>query len=144
MKKRVLLALVLCMVEAMLCVGVVGCGASEPVEEQETQEETTDDEEEAVETEAEEQATVEPTKTPEPTPEPTPEAVEEEKDAFDSDEAIADGANLEKKDDAKVDSKTEATDEVTEVERYYVEDCGQDTGYWVVKYSDGHEEYIEE
>ena len=140
MKKRVLLALVLCMVEAMLCVGVVGCGASEPVAEQETLEEATDNEEENVEAEAEVQATVEPTQTPEP----TPESVEEEKDAFDSDEAIADGANLEEKDDKKADSKTEATDEVTEVERYYVEDCGQDTGYWVVKYSDGHEEYIEE
>ena len=33
--------------------------------------------------------------------------------------------------------------EVTEIGRRYVEDCGMDTGYWIIYYSDGHEEYID-
>jgi len=150
MKKRVIMVLALGLVEAMLCMSVTGCGASEPVEEAETTESTEDSETTKTEEASEEpSATVEPTKTPEPSPSPEAETVEEEKDAFDTPEAIADGANDTKKEETKKDDSTKATSEnatdaVTEVDRYYVEDCGQDTGYWVVKYSDGHEEYIEE
>lgn len=32
----------------------------------------------------------------------------------------------------------------TEISRVYMEDCGMDTGYWVVTYSDGTVEYIDE
>lgn len=35
-------------------------------------------------------------------------------------------------------------DTVTEVSRVYIEDCGQDTGYWEITYSDGHVEHVEE
>lgn len=31
-----------------------------------------------------------------------------------------------------------------EIGRVYMEDCGQDTGYWVVTYSDGSVEYIDD
>ncbi len=32
----------------------------------------------------------------------------------------------------------------TEVSRVYMEDCGSDTGYWMITYSDGSVEYIDE
>ena len=32
----------------------------------------------------------------------------------------------------------------TEVSRVFIEDCGSDTGYWEVTYSDGSIEYIDE
>ena len=35
-------------------------------------------------------------------------------------------------------------EEVTEVSRVWIEDCGQDSGYWEVTYSDGSVQYIEE
>lgn len=34
--------------------------------------------------------------------------------------------------------------QVTEVSRRYIEDCGSDSGYWEITYSDGHVEYIED
>lgn len=33
---------------------------------------------------------------------------------------------------------------VTEVSRIYMEDCGSDSGYWVITYSDGHVEYVDD
>lgn len=33
---------------------------------------------------------------------------------------------------------------VTEVNRIYMEDCGSDSGYWVITYSDGHVEYVDD
>ena len=33
---------------------------------------------------------------------------------------------------------------ITEVNRRYIEDCGSDSGYWEITYSDGHVEYVEE
>lgn len=33
---------------------------------------------------------------------------------------------------------------VTEVSRVYIEDCGLDTGYWEITYSDGHVEHIDD
>lgn len=35
-------------------------------------------------------------------------------------------------------------DLVTEVSRSYIEDCGSDSGYWEIIYSDGHVEYVED
>lgn len=33
---------------------------------------------------------------------------------------------------------------VVEISRIYIEDCGSDTGYWEITYSDGHVEYIDD
>ena len=33
---------------------------------------------------------------------------------------------------------------VVEVSRIYIEDCGSDSGYWQITYSDGHIEYIDD
>lgn len=39
---------------------------------------------------------------------------------------------------------TPAAEGRVEIGRVYMEDCGQDTGYWVVTYSDGSVEYIDD
>lgn len=33
---------------------------------------------------------------------------------------------------------------VVEISRIYIEDCGSDSGYWEITYSDGHIEYIDD
>lgn len=33
---------------------------------------------------------------------------------------------------------------MTEISRCYIEDCGLDSGYWEITYSDGHVEYMED
>lgn len=54
--------------------------------------------------------------------------------------------------EAEAQAQAEASEEaaqvtgtaVTEVNRMYVEDCGEDSGYWIITYSDGHVEYIDD
>lgn len=45
---------------------------------------------------------------------------------------------------AQVQTAAQAQQAVTEVSRVYMEDCGSDTGYWVITYSDGHVEYLDD
>ena len=46
---------------------------------------------------------------------------------------------------AQAEAEAQAQDgAVTEVSRTYIEDCGMDSGYWEVLYSDGHVEYIDD
>lgn len=40
--------------------------------------------------------------------------------------------------------KEAAAEEAEEVSRVYIEDCGRDTGYWEITYSDGHVEYVDD
>ena len=41
-------------------------------------------------------------------------------------------------------AQVQAAAEKTVLSKTYVEDCGQDTGYWDILYSDGTHEYIDE
>lgn len=45
---------------------------------------------------------------------------------------------------AQAEAAQETGQAVTEISRMYVEDCGQDSGYWVITYSDGRVEYIDD
>ncbi len=44
---------------------------------------------------------------------------------------------------AQAEAASQNPGEVTEVSRTYIEDCGEDSGYWEIIYSDGSVEYID-
>lgn len=47
-------------------------------------------------------------------------------------------------DETLIQEESPSENAVVEVNRRYIEDCGSDSGYWEITYSDGHIEYLDE
>lgn len=46
--------------------------------------------------------------------------------------------------DTQIQNELQTESDIMEVGRRYIEDCGSDSGYWEITYSDGHIEYIDD
>ena len=139
MKKKVVCAIFMCSMMFLGC--SLNEGRMQEGSVQNEQIETTSDAETTVESDAETEVEEEETQVQtESTAETqTEEEVETEEEA----EAEAE-AQAEAQAEAEAEAQTQNDNGATVVSRRYIEDCGLDSGYWEITYSDGRVEYIDE
>ena len=116
---------------------------TEEIKTEETEtEETKTEEKETKETKTEEKETKE-TKTEEKETKET-KAEEKETKETKTEEKETKTEKQETKETQTQQQSEQAPGGVTVVSRVYIEDCGSDSGYWEITYSDGHVEYVED